>query len=457
MTNATKNSNSAKGMDRTLPEGFAEERPLPGRIQKIIGLLSASTTRKGIIALADQIIASTTNFFTGVIIGRACIKEEFGLYMLGFTIMWLVIDLQGSLISSPYTVYSPRFKGTIHQLYTGSTLSHQLVLSALVMVALAFGATVLNLSTVRQDLEPILWALVGVIAFITLKEFVRRLCFADLRMMAALVLDSCVAILQIGILLFLAHYHLLSAMHAFWAIGFSYGIVSLTWLISSRKAFIFRRKRVIADFALNWAFGRWVFSGDTVLSVSQRLYPWFLAFFRGTAATGIFAACWGTVSLVNPLLLGIGNYLGPKTVRAYAKGVGEIRQLVFKGAIFLTGAMFLFCLFMVAFGGRFTALIYGNEYAGNGVAVMLLALSLAASATAWPASYALWAMERPDINFKVNLIALVVALTLGVWMVKSFGLLGIGYGLLVGNTLASATRYIAFARLVRSIAERKVQ
>jgi len=457
ITNTTESRDSCRDAIRAVPGVLALSAKRRNWIQTSIDLLLGSTTRKGIVALADQGIASATNFLTGVIIGRTCTKEEFGLYMLGFTIMWFVIDLQGSLITSPYTVYSPHLKGRLHRQYAGSTLIHQLVLSGLVVIALITLAPLVSLAIGRQDIMLVMWSLSGVITFINLKEYIRRFCFAELRMNDALVLDFCVGIVQIGLLLFLAHFRFLSANHAFWAIGISCGIVSMIWLILSRKAFNVRRKQAISDFARNWAFGKWVFSGDTVLSVSQRSYPWFLAFFQGTAATGIFAACWGVVSLVNPLLLGVGNYLGPKTVRAYAKGIGELRQLVFRGTIFLTGTMFLFCIFIVIFGGQLTALIYGSEYVGNGLIVILLALSISASAIAWPTSYALWAMERPDINFKANLLALGVTLTLGLWMVKSLGLLGIGYGLLIGNSAASAARYAAFARLIRFGAERQAQ
>ena len=37
--------------------------------------------RIAIVTLADQCIVSATNFLTGIIIGRVCTKEQFGLYV----------------------------------------------------------------------------------------------------------------------------------------------------------------------------------------------------------------------------------------------------------------------------------------------------------------------------------------------------------------------------------------
>ena len=48
------------------------------------------TLHQSIISLADQAVSSATNFATGIIIARACSKEELGLYMLGFSLIFLM-------------------------------------------------------------------------------------------------------------------------------------------------------------------------------------------------------------------------------------------------------------------------------------------------------------------------------------------------------------------------------
>jgi len=138
------------------------------------------TARKGLVTLADQAVVSMTNFVTGVIIGRACTKDEFGLYMLGLSIMLYVTNLQTSLILTPYMILSPRLQGDAHALYTGSTLIHQFALSALAMLWLAVGGVVLSLGMGPQGLVPVVWSLVVVIAFILLRDYARQVCFAQL-------------------------------------------------------------------------------------------------------------------------------------------------------------------------------------------------------------------------------------------------------------------------------------
>jgi len=88
----------------------ADDRPSKRGNFRSLGLAFSpdKALNQGLLSLGDQAVASITNFATGVIIARASSKEQFGLYMLGFTLILLVTDLQTSLIATPYMVYAPR-------------------------------------------------------------------------------------------------------------------------------------------------------------------------------------------------------------------------------------------------------------------------------------------------------------------------------------------------------------
>ncbi len=282
-----------------------------------------------------------------------------------------------------------------------------------------------------------------------LKEYIRRICLASLRMKVTFAIDSCVAVAQLSGLLLLARYSWLSASHAFMVIGITCGVVAVGWLITERKGFAPQFIRAATDFSRNWSLGKWILANGIVLVLINQSYPWFLTGFHGAAVTAVFAACWSVVAVVNPLLFGIGNYLGPKTAHIYAQRAGELQKVVIKATIFLTGTVGLLCLAILFFGDQFVALIYGNKYVGNGPVISVLALGFLSSALASSPAYGLLALERPDANFKVNLINLCVTFTFGLWLVKSFGSLGAAYGILVGNTAASVVRWAVFSSLAR--------
>ena len=377
---------------------------------------------QGIVSLADQAVASATNFVTGVIIARACSKEELGLYMLGFSLILLMTDFQTLLISTPYMVYAPRLKGRAHALYTGSTLIHQLAFCLLTILALVCGASAVTIGVGPRGLGPVLWALVAVIGLIMLREFARRVCFARLKLMTAFVFDTFIAVGQIGGLLLLARFHLLSASRAYWVIGTACGIAVLWWLWSARGVYHPRMSESLADLKKNWVFGKWVFASGLVWAISMNLYPWFLAAFHGIASTAVWAACLGVVSVANPALLGIQNLVGPKISHVYAaEGPRALRRLVLKITAVIALPTSLLWLVMFFWGGRLIGLLYGRQYAGNNSVVSILALNLLVTAVAFSFSRALFAMERADVDFLVNFAALFIMLTLGFWLVRALG------------------------------------
>ncbi len=452
ISNSTQNSNSATDSARTVLEGITAAPSLRSWIRAGISLLSRPTTRKGVITLADQVVASATNFLTGVIIGRACTKEQFGLYMLGFSIILFVMSLQTSLILTPYMVYSPRLKPGEHARYTGSTLIHQLGLSAFAIVALAAGGVALSFGIGPQGLAPVVWTLVVVITFILLRENIRRISFANLCFKTALILDSGVAVVQICGLLLLAYLGLLSASMAYWVVGLACGFAAVGWIVRMRTTFALQFTRAISDLVQNWTFGKWVFASGLLWTLSMGLYPWILTAFHGTASTGVWAACFGIAAIGNPLLVGMQNILGPKIAHSYAEGGAlALRRFVFKASAVFSLLITPFCVALLVFGGSLVVIIYGDKYAGNGLVVSVLALNLMVSTVTFSFSRALFAMGRADVDFAVNFVSLFVLLTLGLWLVKAFGPLGVACGLLAGNTAASAVRYLLFSRLITPV------
>jgi O-antigen/teichoic acid export membrane protein len=438
----------------------SDANPLAGAKRKLSlfsQLLSPETAlHQGAFSLADQAVASATNFVTGVIIARATSKEDLGLYMLGFSLILLMTDLQTSLITTPYMVYSPRLRGKAHALYTGSTLIHQSTFCFITMLGVAFGAVAVGHGFGNRALAPVLWALVLAISLIMLREHARRVSFARLKVKAAFLFDAFIAAGQIAGLLMLARFHLLSASRAYWVIGAVCGVGVAGWLWFDRGFYDPRLGESLTDFKKNWALGKWVFASGLVWAVSMNLYPWFLAAFHGVATTGIWAACLGVVSVGNPLLLGIQNLAGPKIAHEYAtKGSRALHQLVMKITAIVALFMTLLCLVMFVWGGHLVTILYGRQYAGNRLIVSILALNFLAAALAFPFSRALFALDRAGLDFLVNFTALFMMLTMGLWMVRAFGPLGAAFGLLGTNCATSLVRAIVFLKLSSRISERQ--
>ena len=398
----------------------------------------SSVGRGGVIALMDQVVASATNFLTGIIIGRACTKDEFGLYLLCFNIVLFVVDLQTSLLSSPYTVYCQRLKGRQLAHYTGSSLIQQLMLCLLTVFAIWIGENFLIKVFPAPGLINVLDTLLLVISFIMLKEFIRRLCFANLLMKTAFLVDSAVCVIQLSGLLFLYSRALISARTAFWVVGIACAVAATGWLLIKRDLYSLSNLGFWKHLTKNWSFGSWIFGSGLLWALSMTLYPWILAYFHGTASAGIWGACWGIASIANPLMLGIQNFLGPRIVASYAKGGRhELLKCTRQNSI-----LFLLLVLPVAvtllFGGGYLAvLFYGAKYAGNHKIISVLAVNLLIMAVSFPFSYGLLAMEKTRAYFSANVVPLLITVSCGIYLVKKFGPFGVALGLFLGITITA--------------------
>lgn len=417
------------------------------RIQR----LQRSGAGKSILAIGGQGFASGTNFLTGVILGRAAGQEEYGLYYLCFTVLVFTIELQSALIATPYMVYAPRMEREEHRRYTGSALVHELVLAALVMGLVFCGSFVAGIGFQMVDLQQVALVLAGVIGLALLRDWVRRICFANMRMLTALFVDAAIMVLQLGGLLALTWMHWLSATTAYVAIGAAAGAVVVVWFLLNRDLIQWQGMTPRADFARNWSFGKWVFASAVLWAVSMNIYPWLIVAFHGAAATGLWAACMGVVALGNMLMMGIQNFLGPKVAQVYADhGVEGMRHFVVKSSIIFAVPMLGFSGLLFFGGDPLVVLIFSDEFQGTGLTLFVLSLNLMALMLAFNVSRGLFAMERADVDFMVNFIPLVVLLTAGVALVWRYDVMGAACGLVLANVLGLCARGSAFWYLVRS-------
>ncbi|MDH4318044.1 MAG: lipopolysaccharide biosynthesis protein [Desulfobulbaceae bacterium] len=415
------------------------------------GLFGNIISRKGIISLSDQVVASGTNFLTGAIIGRTCAKEEFGYYMLCLSVVLFFIDLQSSLISAPYMVFSQRYSGREHRAYSGSTLLHQITLLCCLVLLLAGATAVYSTQGKDVGLIPVLWVLVLVVFFILLRDYIRKLCFASLMMRSAFVVDCCVSLFQITLLLLLADISLLSATTSYLAIGYACATASVGWLYFNRQSFSFSRERIKEDFLRNWSFGKWIFASGLLWALSLNLYPWLLAYFHGAAAAAVWGACFGIAAIGNPLLLGIQNFLGPKIIRAHATGGKELLgRFVISSAILFSLIIMPFCLILMLFGDQLVILVYGVKYGGHGLVISILALNLLVSAASFTLSRVFYAVERVDLFFVANFVPVIMLLFCGILLVKMFGPLGVAYGILLSSTAISVVLAAMYYKFIRS-------
>jgi O-antigen/teichoic acid export membrane protein len=416
-----------------------------GKTTELVG------SHRGFLALCDQGVVSVTNFATAVIIGRACGKAELGAYTLAWTLMTLATEISAVLTTAPYTVFGPRLGRSRRRRYLGSVLMHQLLLAMMFALTMAAGAVLGSWQGWLPDsVSTVVTTTGAVILFISLRDFVRRVSFAELRIGVALLVDVTACLAQaVGVLLLL-HFGALTASRTYTVLGISSAVAAGGWLAIHRGAFRSETRFYVQDFQRNWRFAKWVLA-SCVLSVSARyLYPWVLAAFHGTAVTGTWAACVAIVALGNPVLLGLGNYVGPKISNVYAiSGIAAMQRNVYRWSMLFTVLLLPIVLVLAGFGDRIVTRVYGNAYAGSAGVVLLLALNMLIGALVYPYCCGLYALECSKADMLINLVAVTLLFTIGIVAVKSYAALGAAATLLVSSSVTTVIRITIFAREVR--------
>jgi O-antigen/teichoic acid export membrane protein/tRNA A-37 threonylcarbamoyl transferase component Bud32 len=402
-----------------------------------------------ILALTDQAVVSAASFLTTVIIGRFTDPPVLGLYAMGLVLLASCLCIQEALISTPYAVQRHHSSETPAE-RAGTSLAQTGLFSTLVAVVLAVAACGLSAGGAGPDLVGLSWALAAVTPFLIVREFGRRFAFAHLRLAQVLVLDAAGAAIQLAALVWLGWTGRMSAVTAYAALGGAGALTALVWLYVVRANFTVRTDQIPAATKHSWGLGKWLFANQVILALQASLVYWLLAWLGGITAAGIYTACMSIVLFSNPLILGVSNLLTPKSALAWTEGGGErLRRESIQASLGLGVALALFCAAVVVFGDVAMQSLYpSKDYAGQGHTVTVLALGMLVMAVGTPANSALTSMARPRVIFWTALWAAVVTVVLVWWLMPNWGLVGAAYGVLGGNLVKTAARWIALLSLV---------
>lgn len=399
----------------------------------------------------DQGVVSGASFAATVLVGRVCGDEALGFYSLGFTLLILIRGVQESLVLTPYTIRIARLPARRRPSYAGSTLVHSGLTALASMMVLGIGGLALSAGLGLPQLTAVVCVLAVTLPLMLLREVARRFCFADLRLGRAVQIDVVAAACQLALIGWLAVAGRLSAATALAALGAACGVSGAVWLTRFARRLVIQHHRIVSDWRRNWSLGRWIFAEQMCGTANSYSLHWLLVLLLGAAATGEFAAAMAVVSLSNPLIIGLGNLLGPSTAQAFAAGgAPEMRRLIRAFTWRMAGLMLLFCLLMASCGHTALAVLYGTAYANHSLALTLLAVALAVNALGMGADSGLRAAGRPRETFIASALALVATLSTGACLATRYGVAGAACAALAGNLVGTAARWLAFVRLTSS-------
>jgi O-antigen/teichoic acid export membrane protein len=173
------------------------------------------------------------------------------------------------------------------------------------------------------------------------------------------------------------------------------------------------------------------------------ILPWLLAMTHGEADTGMFAASNTLVGLANLFVIGLCNFLTPKSAQAFAREGSEgLSRVLRKATIVFIASLGLFCLIAAFLGNYLALIVYGAKYHGAGPIIAVLSVATLLDALGLTANNGLWAIDRPAANFPADIAQLIVTLGMALWFVFPLGPLGIAIAMVLGRTAGALLRWI---------------
>lgn len=403
----------------------------------------------------DQIAVSAMAFVTLVLIGAWTNIGELGVYAVCMSVLALALASQESLVTRPYTIHMQDSRDPAGHAFGALALSLILGIGLALLLAVTAGA--LTLKGGSPQAASAAWALAGSVPFVLLRDFARRLAFAQMQTAQALVLDVAVVAVNAVLLAGLAWSGYLSAQTAVGSVGLSCAVGAAAWLWLARGSFVFGMQHLRTTLRRSWGIGKWLFSAQMAMQVQGYTTHWLSLVLAGAAATGAYAACTSIVSFANPLLFGFFNIMIPKSARVFSSsGSSGLRRQTLQDSLLLAALMSVFCVFLAIFGETAMTLLF-PEASGYGTVLILLGLAALAAAVGVPASTALASANRAHAVAGVTAVAAAVNFGLVWWLLGAYGLTGAAVGILVAEVLGSVGRWSAFLMLVPAPAKQVEQ
>lgn len=397
------------------------------------------------LGIADQVVVSATSFAAMLIIARSTNASELGRYAIGLSAIVILLTIQDSLITRPYSIQIFKPNGDPRE-HAFSALLLSLILSSLAIVTACIAALHFSVDGDSMQSTKLALTLAVVMPLVLIREFGRRYSFANLNMRHAFTIDAIAAICTLLPLVFLGRAGKLDAVTAILALGGGAGLSGIFWFVRMRKVFRFSLNSVLLTHKQSWQLGKWLLGSQVAMQVQNYAVSWLCLFFLGTSITGTYVACASIIGLANPFLFGFLNLMMPKSVRTLRnKGAVELRRQVLGDAALLFGMMSCFTLLIYIFELKIMAIFYPNvEFAPHSNVLTILALASLVAAIGAPAAIALQSDERGRVIALVSILTCLTGSAISWKFISVYGLVGAAWGLLATETIGAVGRWWLF-------------
>src|SRR5262245_31139406 len=406
-------------------------------------------------ALADQCVVSAINFLTIYLFALYLDPSAFGAFMLAYTGLLLLTNLQSALVAQPHNVLGAALAQPEYQRFTGAIVLAQLI-SCVAACALLAVAGWLMARVAAPMAGNLLLALAIVVVPWMAQEFVRRVLYTRSESRAAAINDGVTyGSRLVGALILVGTAGSATAVSALWVLGLSsaLGVLVGAWQLRHhvRMGGPGSLAEVVRTWREVWHFGKWLTAQNTMLWFGGQGHAWVVGILLGAEQVGLYRAATHLANVMNPVLQTAFSYLPSRGSRAYhAGGVAGLSRWVKRVSWTLLLPVLPFVIVLAGFPEQVLELAYGDKYAGTNLALILALATIGQCIlySKFPFYIGLLALRSTKSIFYVYLIPVALLLTAGTALIYYLGILGVPLsGILINSALLAAT-WLAYRKRV---------
>jgi O-antigen/teichoic acid export membrane protein len=405
------------------------------------------------VSIVDQGLISGSNFLVSVLLARWLVPEEYGYYGIAYSIFLLLVWLHSALILEPLTVFgTSRYLDGIAA-YFRVNLRLNTVLALALSVILIIGAVVAN-ATGAALFHPLL-ALALSLPFIFLYWLYRRECYVLRRPSLALYGSLTYATVSLVGVILLRSAGLISAGTALILLGVAsllssvvVGGLLLRGSTEERPSKVLGWHEVLGT---HWFYGRWVIATGVVYWLVNLMYVPLVGLLLGADKAGLIKAFQNLFLPVEHILTALGLLVLPRLSISAAR-VSSKRVLRLAGFLSLGAALgaTLYSLLVSSVAHLIVTRLYQQAlYERYTSLAYLFGLVAVLAAARFGFANGLRAIQKPQAYFYSNAAGAVMSLTLGIFLVRRWDVVGAVFGQLL-STLVSVLVLVLFWRWYKS-------
>lgn len=383
-----------------------------------------SQNKTGFWSLADQGAVSLGNFLTNILLARSLAPGDYGVFALIYGMLVLMNSYHSCAVVYPLSLTGA--PGTIEELHHHIRRSICLTL----IFVLPLGLVVFGAARFLRRPEITAWAILALVCW-QVQETLRRALMAHLRHAEAIWGDTLSYLGQAAMIWFYvkAGHNSLAAIFGILA---ATSLLAATIQIRQLQLRLGWEKGLLSHVKDSWRVSRWPVLANTAVVVPGVAYPWFLAL-HGTYLAASYQAVLNIIGVSNPVMMSVGNFILPATIRANASGGRKRASRVVLRYGLLGAALLVPCYALIfVWPGVFLKILYraASPYFFQQDALRLLVLAYSMGYVAYLFGVFFYGLGQSKTVFRAQSVGAAFAIVLGVPLIATLGVVGACLGLM---------------------------